>query len=36
MTESRIVAADSWLVVEGRTLELGLHRERFLSSAPGS
>ena len=36
MTESRVVAADSWLVVDGRTLALGLHRERFLSSAPDS
>ena len=35
MTASRIVAADSWLVVEGRTLALGLHRERFLANAPG-
>ena len=35
MTESRIVAADSWLVVDGRVLALGLHRERFLASAPG-
>jgi branched-subunit amino acid aminotransferase/4-amino-4-deoxychorismate lyase len=34
MTESRIVAADSWLVVDGRVLALGLHRERFLSSVP--
>ena len=36
MTQSRIVAADSWLVTEGRALALGLHRERFLSSAPGA
>lgn len=36
MTESRIVAADSWLVTEGRALALGLHRSRFLSSAPGA
>ena len=36
MTQSRIVAADSWLVTGGKALALGLHRERFLSSAPGA
>ncbi|MBX3100070.1 MAG: aminotransferase class IV [Salinibacterium sp.] len=35
MTESRIVAADSWLVTEGTALALGLHRDRFLAAAPG-
>jgi branched-subunit amino acid aminotransferase/4-amino-4-deoxychorismate lyase len=34
MTQSRLVAADSWLVTGGRALALGLHRERFLASAP--
>lgn len=34
MTDSRIVAADSWLVTDGRALALGLHRDRFLSNAP--
>jgi hypothetical protein len=34
LTESTIVAADSWLVTEGRALALGLHRERFLAAAP--
>lgn len=36
MTQTRIVVADSWLVSDGRTLALGLHRERFLASAPGA
>jgi len=36
MTASRIVAADSWLVTEGKALALGLHRARFLEAAPGS
>ena len=36
MTEATIVAADSWLVDEGRTLALDLHRSRFLEAAPGS
>ena len=34
MTDTSIVVADSWLVTEGRVLALGLHRERFLRSAP--
>lgn len=34
LTESTIVAADSWLVENGRTLALDLHRSRFLSNAP--
>jgi hypothetical protein len=36
MTDSRIVAADSWLVASGRALALGLHRSRFLDAAPGA
>jgi len=36
MTASRIVAADSWLVAEGKTLALGLHSSRFLDAAPGN
>jgi len=34
MTDTRIVVADSWLVTAGRTLALGLHRERFLAGMP--
>ncbi len=34
MTLSRIVAADSWLVTDGTALALGLHKSRFLASAP--
>jgi len=34
MTQSRIVAADSWLVTEGTALALPLHRARFLAAAP--
>lgn len=30
MTDSSIIAADSWVVSEGRALALGLHHERFL------
>ncbi|MGV8896160.1 MAG: aminotransferase class IV [Rhodoglobus sp.] len=33
MTDSAIVAADSWLVSDGRALGMGLHRERFLHTA---
>lgn len=33
MTDSRIVAADSWFVTEGRALAIGLHRDRFLAAA---
>ena len=36
MTDSRIVAADSWFVTEGTALALALHRDRFLSAAPGA
>jgi hypothetical protein len=35
-SDTPIVAADSWLVSGGRTLALGLHRERFLAGAPGA
>lgn len=34
MTDTSIVVADSWLVSDGRALALGLHRERFLATAP--
>jgi branched-subunit amino acid aminotransferase/4-amino-4-deoxychorismate lyase len=34
MAETSIVVADSWLTVNGRTLAIDLHRERFLSGAP--
>ena len=34
MTETVLVAADSWLVADGRTLALGLHRERFFDALP--
>jgi branched-subunit amino acid aminotransferase/4-amino-4-deoxychorismate lyase len=34
MTETTVEAADSWLVTEGRTLALDLHRARFLDAAP--
>ena len=34
MTDTTIVAADSWLVDDGRTLALDLHRSRFLEHAP--
>lgn len=34
MTDTRVEAADSWLVSDGRTLALDLHRERFLRAAP--
>lgn len=33
MTETRVEAADSWLVSDGRTLALDLHRSRFLAAA---
>ena len=36
MTDSRIVAADSWFVTNGTALALALHRDRFLSAAPGA
>src|SRR5690348_11656501 len=34
MTDSTIVAADSWLVSEGKSLALELHRQRFMTSIP--
>ena len=33
MTETSIVVADSWRVVDGKVRALGLHRDRFLSTA---
>lgn len=33
MTETSIVVADSWRVVEGKVRAIGLHRDRFLSTA---
>lgn len=36
LTESTITAADSWLVEDGRTLAIDLHRSRFLDAAPGA
>jgi branched-subunit amino acid aminotransferase/4-amino-4-deoxychorismate lyase len=32
---SEVVAADSWLVTDGRALALGLHRDRFLQAVAG-
>jgi branched-subunit amino acid aminotransferase/4-amino-4-deoxychorismate lyase len=32
MTDTSIAVADSWLAIDGATLALGLHRERFLHS----
>jgi branched-subunit amino acid aminotransferase/4-amino-4-deoxychorismate lyase len=34
--ETDVLAADSWLVDDGRTLALDLHRDRFLEHAPGA
>jgi branched-subunit amino acid aminotransferase/4-amino-4-deoxychorismate lyase len=34
--ESRVDAADSWLVTDGRTLGLTLHRARFLEGIPAA
>jgi hypothetical protein len=34
MSETVLVAADSWLVTDGRTLAPGLHRERFFDALP--
>ena len=36
MSDSSMVTADSWFVNDGRVLAIGLHRERFLSNAPGA
>lgn len=33
LTDPTIVAADSWLVTDGATLALGLHRQRFFDAA---
>lgn len=35
MTAVRVVAADSWLVDDGRALAIDLHRERFADAAGG-
>jgi len=35
MADTTVEAADSWLVSDGRTLALDLHRSRFLAAAPG-
>jgi branched-subunit amino acid aminotransferase/4-amino-4-deoxychorismate lyase len=35
MTDTAIAAADSWLVTEGATLALDLHRARFLDAVAG-
>ena len=32
MTDTAVLAADSWLVVDGSTLALDLHRQRFLAT----
>jgi branched-subunit amino acid aminotransferase/4-amino-4-deoxychorismate lyase len=34
LTDRSIMAADSWLVTEGTSLALDLHRQRFLTSVP--
>jgi len=34
LTTTPIVVADSWLVTDGSALAIGLHRARFLASAP--
>lgn len=36
VTESRVVVADSWVVIDGRSLALDLHRERFLGGVRAS
>ena len=36
LTDATITAADSWLVTDGTSLALDLHRSRFLAAAPGS
>ena len=36
MTDTAILVADSWLTVDGRTLAIDLHRERFLATATAS
>jgi len=35
MADTTVEAADSWLVSDGSTLALDLHRSRFLAAAPG-
>src|SRR3954463_9977461 len=34
MTLTEVEAVDSWLVTDGRTLALALHRSRFMTSIP--
>ena len=34
LTDTTIIAADSWLVTEGATRALDLHRQRFMTSIP--
>lgn len=34
LTDTTIVAADSWLIAEGTSLALELHRQRFMTSIP--
>ncbi len=36
MTETSIIAADSWLVTDGTALGLELHKQRFLAAAPSA
>jgi hypothetical protein len=36
MTDVTVVAADSWLVTDGKVLAIGLHRERFLDAVGAS
>ena len=36
LTDATITAADSWLVTDGTSLALDLHRSRFLAAAPDS
>ena len=36
MSETVLLAADSWLVSEARTLALGLHRDRFFDALAGA
>ena len=35
LTDTRIAAADSWLVADGAVLALDLHRQRFFEAADG-
>ena len=33
MTDTSVVVADSWRVVDGKSRAIGLHRDRFLATA---